>query len=161
MLDIFILVAMAATLLLIPVGLPGLWIMTGIGVLAFFLGRLGFATVLILAALASSAELLEFLVLKRISTRYGGSTAVFWGAVAGGLAGALIGVPIPLLGPVIAGLAGTFLGAAAVASWQGARLVESGRIGWGTLLGRLAAMGLKGVLGFAMVLAAAMALLGG
>lgn len=159
MVNIVILAAMAAMLLLIPIGLPGLWLMTVVGLLAFFLGRLGFATVLLLVALATTAELLEFLVLKRISARYGGSTAVFWGAVAGGIAGALIGVPIPLIGPVVAGLVGTFAGAVLIASWQGARLAESGRIGWGTLLGRLAAMALKGVLGFAMVLAAATSLL--
>ncbi|MBW3535014.1 MAG: DUF456 family protein [Gemmatimonadetes bacterium] len=136
-------VVLALAILLIPLGLPGAWIQLAVlagGVLAGWVGWLTFGA---LAALVALAELGELLVLRSMGRRYGGSRKAFWGAVAGGFLGLFVGVPVPLVGPIITAFLGTFVGAGAV-TWLETRSVRrAGRVGWGLLLARTLAVGLK------------------
>ena len=128
---------------LIPLGWPGLWIMVAIVGLGAFLGHVGPGVVITVLAIAAAAELLEFLIVKRYSERYGGSNRAFWGAVIGGTVGVIVGFPVPVLGPVIAGVIGSFVGAAAVALHESRDLGTAGRVGWGVVLARVVAAGVK------------------
>ncbi len=115
------LLLLAAVLLLsfimIPFGLPGLWIMVG-SALAYQLlvpGTVGTATVAGTAVLALIAEVLEFTLAGRYARKYGGSRRAGWGAIIGSIIGAIVGVPIPIVGPIIGGFLGAFVGAFVVA----------------------------------------------
>jgi uncharacterized protein len=149
-------------LVLIPFGLPGLWVIL-LGIIGY--GWItGFQTVstgfLILAvALAVLGEVLESWIGFRFAKRYGGSSRAGWGALVGGLVGAVVGVPVPVVGSVIGGFVGAFIGAA-VFEYTKARHAEgSVRAGWGAVLGRAAAVAIKMGLGVAMVVGAGFAAL--
>ncbi len=121
---------------LIPLGWPGLWLMVGIVGVGGVVGAVGWPAALVVLGIAALAELLEFFIVRAMSTRYGGSPAAFWGAIVGGTAGVFIGVPIPVIGPVIAGVLGSFLGAAAVTIHESRDIAAASRVGWGVVLAR-------------------------
>lgn len=152
-------VAMLACLALIPLGLPGLWLIVVITLGLVLGGKLTWTFGLIVAGGAIVAEAAEFLVLKRFGTAFGGSSRAFWGAVVGGMAGLFVGVPVPLIGPVITAFAGTFLGAGLVTWFETMSLQRSARVGWGVLLARTAAVALKVTAAVVVIGAVAIALL--
>ena len=156
-----ILGGMLVGLLLIPVGVPGLWIMAAVAAAAWLLGAVGLWTAVAVVALAAAAELLEFLLLRKMSLRYGGSRGAFWGAMAGGLIGLFVGLPVPVLGPLITAVVGTFVGAAVVTLVETRHVGRSARVGWGTVLGRIAAVFVKVAAGVAMLVVVGVALLRG
>lgn len=134
---------MFAGLLIIPFGLPGLWLMIGVVAVGVFAGTVSWWLFTILVLLGLLAELLEFLAVKSFSDRHGGSTRAFWGAIAGGIGGAIIGAPIPIIGPLVLGVLGTFAGAALVTAWEQRHFGSAMRVGTGAALGRAVAIGLK------------------
>src|SRR5918999_1146047 len=103
---LLLIVAGLLGLVLIPFGLPGLWVIV-LGVIGYgwmsdfqtvsatFLG--------IIIALAVVGEIFESWIGFRFAQRYGGSSRAGWGALAGGLVGAIVGVPIPVIGSGIGG----------------------------------------------------------
>ena len=56
------------------------------------------------------------------------------------MAGLFVGVPVPLIGPVITAFLGTFLGAGVVTWFETMSLERSARVGGGVLLARTAAV---------------------
>lgn len=128
---------------LIPLGLPGLWIIVAITLGLTLFGQLGWTFGLVVAGVAAVAEVGEFLILKKLGEAYGGSRRAFWGAVLGGFAGLFVGVPIPIVGPMITAFIGTFLGAGLVTWLETLSLERSARAGWGVLLARTVAIGMK------------------
>ena len=152
-------IVMAGGLLVVPLGLPGLWIMVAVLAAAAFLGEVAWWTVLALAGLAALAEIAEWVIVKRTSARYGASNKAFWGAILGGIVGMLIGAPIPVVGSLVAGVAGTFLGAAAVAWWESRRFGTAGRAAWGAVVGRGLAAAFKTAAGVAILVLGGAALL--
>jgi uncharacterized protein YqgC (DUF456 family) len=147
---LLLVIASVAGLLLIPLGLPGLWVILlgvlGYGWLTDFrtisAGFLGIAI-----ALALLGEVVEAWVGFRFARRYGGSRRAGWGALVGGIVGAVVGVPVPILGSVIGGFVGAFAGAA-LFEYSRARQTEgAARAGWGAVLGRAVAAGVKIALG--------------
>ena len=104
---------------------------------------IGWMSIVILLALMLASFAIDFvggwLGARRFgATRWGGV-----GAFAGAIAGLFFGLPGLLLGPVIGAVVGEILG--------GKRLVAAGRAGWGALLGNLAGMIAKLLIGLAMV----------
>jgi len=77
-------------LLLIPLGLPGLWVMV-LGFLLFgWLTQFrseSVATIAIVLSLAFAGELIESWLGFRFARRYGGSRRAGWGALVGGVVG--------------------------------------------------------------------------
>jgi uncharacterized protein YqgC (DUF456 family) len=147
-------VAGLAGLVLIPFGLPGLWVIVlgilGYGWLTDF-RTLGTGLVVLILGLALLGEVVEALVGFRFAQRYGGSSRAGWGALVGGLVGAIIGVPVPLVGSVIGGFVGAFAGAA-LFEYSRARQSEGALwAGWGAVLGRAVAAGVKMGLGVVML----------
>ncbi len=146
-----------AGLVLIPFGLPGLWVIVlgilGYGWLTDF-QTLSAGFLALVIGLALAGELIEAWIGFRFARRYGGSSRAGWGALAGGLVGAVVGVPVPLIGSVIGGFLGAFAGAA-LFEYTRARHSESAALaGWGAVLGRAAAAAVKMALGIAMTVAA-------
>lgn len=156
---ILALVAMVVCLFLIPLGLPGLWLMLGILGVAALGGAVGWGLLLLLTLVAGVAELLEFLAVQRMSARYGGSRKAFWGALGGGLIGALAGAPIPIIGSLVMGLFGTFTGAAFVTWLDVKDLGPAARVGLGALIGRSIAAIVKTAAGIVILVAGGAALL--
>ena len=143
-----------AGLALIPLGLPGLWVIV-LGILGFGwltdFRTLGVGLIVTVLALALLGEAVEAYVGFRFAQRYGGSSRAGWGALAGGLIGAIVGVPVPVIGSVIGGFFGAFLGAA-VFEYSSARHSEGAlRAGWGAVLGRALAVGVKMGVGIVIV----------
>ena len=135
--------AMLTCLALIPLGLPGLWLIVVITLGLVLAGKLTWTFGLTVAGATLFVEIAEILVLKRFGRAFGGSSRAFWGAVVGGMAGLFVGVPVPVIGPVITAFLGTFLGAGLVTLLETTSLRRSARVGWGVLLARTAAVAMK------------------
>jgi len=141
--NVLFLVIMVAGLLVIPFGLPGLWLMIGVVGYGVVIGEISWWILAILIVLGIVAEVLEFLAVKMFSDRYGGSKKAFCGAIAGGVVGAFVGVPIFIVGSVIGALIGTFAGALLVTVHEQKQLAPAVRVGVGATLGRVAAVAIK------------------
>ena len=146
-------------LFLIPLGLPGLWVMIGVLAVGAITGVVGVTVLAVCFVLAVVAELLEFVFVKRLSEKYGGSRKAFWGALIGGILGVMVGLPIPVIGSMIAGFAGSFVGAGIVAYYETRQLGSAGRVGWGVLLGRIISAVAKTGVGVVILVLGAAALL--
>ncbi len=160
LLVLLLIVVLLVGLVLIPLGLPGLWVMLlgiiGYGALTDFRG-IGLVTLVLALVLACTGEAIEWWIGFRYAQRYGGSRRAGWGALIGGLVGAFAGIPVPVIGSVI----GSFLG-----SFAGAAILEFTRApdkalhtGWGALLGRMWATAAKTSLGLIMAVIALFAAL--
>lgn len=141
-------------LVLIPFGLPGLWVillgMLGYGWLTGF-ATLSAWTLSLAIGLALVGELVEAWAGFRFARRYGGSRRAGWGALIGGLVGAVIGVPVPVVGSVVGGFVGAFAGAAIFEYTQARKSEGAVRAGWGAMLGRAVAVGVKMGIGVVLV----------
>lgn len=141
-------------LVLIPFGLPGLWVillgMLGYGWLTGF-ATLSAGTLGLAIGLALVGELVEAWAGFRFARRYGGSRRAGWGALIGGLVGAVIGVPVPVVGSVVGGFVGAFAGAVLFEYSQARKSEAAIRAGWGAMLGRAVAVGVKMGIGVVLV----------
>ena len=151
--------ALVLALFLTPLGAPGNWIMIAIIAAGAWYDRVSWPVLALCVVIALVAEVLEFLLVKRMSDRYGGSRKAFWGAIAGGIVGVVIGMPVPIIGSIIAGFAGSFAGAALVTYLEAKDMGQAGRVGWGVLLGRMLAATVKTAAGIGILVMGAAALL--
>ncbi|MDX1646121.1 MAG: DUF456 family protein [Longimicrobiales bacterium] len=142
-LSILVGVVLMTGLLLIPLGLPGLWLIVGTTLALFFGGFLPASVPLLVAGAAILAEVSELLVVARFGRVYGGSRRAFWGAVLGGTAGLFFGLPVPVVGSVITAFLGTFVGAGLATFAETRSVGASARVGWGVLLARTVAVAMK------------------
>lgn len=154
---VLLVVASLVGLVLIPLGLPGLWVIllgiVGYGYLTDF-QTMSAGFLIVIIGLAILGEAFEAWIGFRYAQRYGASKRAGWGALIGGIAGAIVGVPIPIIGSVIAGFAGAFVGAALFEYTAARRTGGAVRAGWGAVLGRAAAAAFKTAVGLVMVVAA-------
>lgn len=152
-----------AGLLLVPFGLPGLWVMLlailGFGWLTEF-RSIGAWTIVLVLGLALAGEVIESWLGFRFARRYGGSRRAGWGALVGGLIGAVVGVPVPVIGSVIGGFVGAFIGAALFEYTRARRAGPAAQAGWGALLGRAVAAAVKMALGIVIAVVALFAAFG-
>lgn len=128
---------MTIALFLTPLGLPGNWIMIAVLAGAAFFGEIGLAVLAAALAIAFVGEAIEFFIVKRYNLRYGGSNRAFWGALGGGLLGTFIGIPVPIIGSIVAGIIGSFVGALLVTFAEAGTVSAAARVGWGVALGRM------------------------
>lgn len=150
---------MGVALFLTPLGIPGLWIMVGVLAIAAILGDVGVLVIVVCLTLALAAEILEFFIVKKLNVRYGGSRLAFWGAIFGGVLGVIAGMPIPVIGSLIAGFLGSFAGAMAATLYETKRFDSAARVGWGVLLGRMWAAATKVAAGIVIFVLGSAALL--
>lgn len=139
-------------LIIIPLGLPGTWVMLGVAVAytAMTHESIHWVNIAILGALAFVAEVLEFMLAGRYARKYGGSRRAGWGAIIGGLVGAFAGIPVPIVGPMIGAFLGAFAGALLFELAGGGRAGAATRVAWGALVGRVVAAALKVGIGVVM-----------
>src|SRR2546430_2591907 len=102
-------------LCLIPLGLPGLWVMVA-GILAYGwltgFRSVGVATIAIVLGLAFLGEIIDNWLGFYYAKRYGGSTRSGWGALIGGVIGGIIGGAGAVIGRGIGAVLGAVVGAA-------------------------------------------------
>lgn len=140
------------SIFIIPLGLPGTWVIlaAGIGYSILVKGSVGLVTLIGITVIAVIAEVLEFTLAGTYARKYGGSRRASWGAIIGGTVGAIIGVPIPIIGPIIGGFIGAFAGALVFEYTRGTDAQHSTRVAWGALIGKAVAAAMKVAAGFAM-----------
>jgi len=139
------------SLVLIVLGLPGLWIMVASAVAYNLIvpgEPIGWVTLICVAVLALVAELLEFSMTGRYARKYGGSRRAGWGAILGGIVGAMVGIPVPIIGSVIGAFIGSFLGALIAEFTGGSSAGDATRVAKGALIGRVVSTVLKIGIGF-------------
>jgi uncharacterized protein YqgC (DUF456 family) len=143
--------ALLGGLLMVPLGLPGLWVMLGAAILYWVVvpaGGIGLVTVLAAGAIVLVAEVLEYTISGRYTRKYGGSSRASWGAILGGLVGAIVGVPIPVIGSLagafVGAFAGAFIGELTVGRDERG---DPARVATGALVGRAVAAAVKSALG--------------
>jgi uncharacterized protein len=139
------------SLVLIVLGLPGLWIMVASAVTYNLVvpgEPIGWLTLVIVAVLALVAELLEFSLTGKYARKYGGSRRAGWGAILGGIVGAMVGIPVPIIGSVIGAFVGSFLGALIAELTGGSSAGDATRVAKGALIGRVMSTALKIGIGF-------------
>ena len=141
-------------LFLIPLGLPGTWIMVAAAVAYSYLvaQSIGWVTIAAILGIALVAEVLEFTLAGRYAMKYGGSERSSWGAILGGLVGVFVGVPVPIVGPILGGFIGAFAGALVAEFTRGSSAEASARAATGAVIGRGVAAAVKVAMG--MVIAA-------
>jgi uncharacterized protein YqgC (DUF456 family) len=131
-------------LLLVPLGLPGLWLQIAAAVGLVGLGAIGWEWAVGFGALAIFGETIEFLSGRWGARRFGGSPRAAWGAFLGGIVGAVVGgVPVPIIGAVVASFIGTFAGALLGEMSAQRHLAPNLRVGLGAVLGRVIGVGVK------------------
>ncbi|HEX9309558.1 MAG TPA: DUF456 domain-containing protein [Gemmatimonadaceae bacterium] len=142
---------LALSLILIVLGLPGLWIMVASAVTYNLIvpgDPIGWVTLIVVGVLALIAELLDFSMTGRYARKYGGSRRSGWGAILGGIVGAMVGVPVPIIGPVIGAFVGSFIGALIAELTGGSSAGDATRVAKGALIGRVVSTVLKIGIGF-------------
>jgi len=141
--------------LFVYLGLGGTFIVLGLALVhALVTGfdPIGWRLLAVLAGLAVTGEIIEFLVgtfwvAKKGATRHG-----VIGAFAGGLLGAALGNGVvPVVGAVLGSFVGAFGGAVLGEYIARERLEPSLRVGGQAFLGRLAAMVIKHLISLVMV----------
>ena len=141
-------------LFMIPLGLPGTWIMIGAAIGYDALVRndpIGWFTIVATSVLALIGEIFEFTLSTRYTKKYGGSRRAGWGAIIGGIVGAIVGVPVPIIGSVIGAFAGSFAGALiAEYSRRESTAGTATRVATGALIGRVVAAAMKTGIGVAI-----------
>ena len=114
--NLVLFIGMAAGLVLIPFGLPGIGVIFGTALLYALLTQFGngisLNLILVLGALTLFGETADNWLMAAGAKRFGASTTAAWLSLLGGFLGALIlgpflAVPLNVIGPV----AGAFLGA--------------------------------------------------
>ncbi len=144
-------------LFLVPLGLPGNWVILGIAFLKAFVNdfqSLTFAWLIFLLVLALIGEAVEFFLGVYVAKRYGASRWGMMGAFFGGLIGGIAGTPLllPGIGTMIGAFVGAFLGAFALEYIHRMRSDVSYKAGIGAFIGRILAIVLKLEVGIAMIL---------
>ena len=137
-------------LALVALGFPGLWLqVAAFGLFAWLthFRAVGPVSVALVLFLAIVAEIAEFLLGGHFARKYGGSRRAGWGALAGGVLGALVGVPLPLLGSILGAMVGAFAGALALELTTGRGAAPALRAGWGAFIGRTVAIAMKAGVG--------------
>lgn len=155
MLLILFIAAMLLSIFVVPLGLPGTFIMVGLAILANYVAAagIGWIAIGISLALAVVAEVLEWTMSARFALKYGGSKRAAWGAIIGGFVGAFAGIPVPVVGSMIGAFAGAFLGALIAEYTQPTADASSAtRVATGALIGKAAATALKLAIAFTIAI---------
>ncbi|MFQ6104863.1 MAG: DUF456 family protein [Candidatus Glassbacteria bacterium] len=147
-------ISLLAGLILIPIGLPGSWLVLASAFL--FAALTGFEdltrnVLLLLLSLAVLGEVMELLLGLFVAKRYGATKLGLWGAFFGGLFGGIAGTAaFPLIGSLVGAMLGAFIGAFLMECLNEVRTEVRLRAGFGALIGRVVAITMK--LGIALVM---------
>jgi uncharacterized protein YqgC (DUF456 family) len=143
------------SMVLIVLGMPGLWIMIATAItynIVVPTRPMSWVTVAGICILGVVAEVLDFSLAGKYARKYGGSRKAAWGAIIGGMIGAFIGVPVPIVGPVIGALIGSFVGALVGEVRQSGDRGAATKVATGALIGRVLGTVIKVGLGFTIAI---------
>ena len=166
--NLVLLIGMAAGLVIIPFGLPGIGVIFGsalfYALLTDFSSGISLNFILLLGAITVFGETADNWLMAAGAKRFGASTTAAWLSLLGGFLGALIlgpmlAVVLNVIGPVVGAFLGAFISVVLYERRQKQNWREALRAGWGTLLGRVAGIALKMVVGVGMVAAVAWSVL--
>ena len=138
------------SLVLIVLGLPGLWVMIASAVVYNIIvppGPIGWFTLVAVTVIALIAEYIEFTMSGKYARKYGGSRRSGWGAMLGGMIGAFMGFPVPIVGPLIGAFVGSFVGALIGELSVGSGAGASTKAATGAVVGRAVATAMKMAVG--------------
>jgi uncharacterized protein YqgC (DUF456 family) len=147
---IILTLVLVLSLVLIVLGLPGLWVMIASAVVYNLVvppGPIGWFTLIAVTVLGLIAEYIEFTLSGKYARKYGGSRRAGWGAMIGGMVGAFIGFPIPIVGPLIGAFVGSFAGALVGELSVGSTAGASTKAATGAVVGRAVATAMKMAVG--------------
>ncbi len=154
----FLLLALVlvVSMVLIVLGLPGLWIMIASAVTYNIVvpeRPMSWLTVVGIVVLGVVAEVLDFGLAGKYARKYGGSRKAAWGAIIGGTIGAVVlSVPVPVIGTVIGALIGSFIGALVGELRNGGEKGAATKVATGALIGRVFGTVIKVALGFTIAI---------
>src|SRR6476619_3771757 len=134
------------SLVMIALGLPGLWVLIASAVvynITTHTNAVGWFTLIGVGVLALVTEYFEFTMSAKYARKYGGSRRAGWGAMIGGTIGVFMGVPVPIVGPLIGAFVGSFIGALVGELTVGSSKTDSARVATGALIGRVVATAMK------------------
>lgn len=146
---------LVVSMVLIVLGLPGLWIMIASAITYNVVvpeRPMSWLSVVGIVVLGVVAEVLDFSLAGRYARKYGGSRKAAWGAIIGGMIGALVGVPVPIVGPLIGALIGSFVGALVGEVRNGGERSAATKVATGALIGRVLGTVIKVGLGFTVAI---------
>jgi len=167
--NLLLFIGVAVGLVIIPFGLPGIGVIFGTALLYSLttqFSTITFSLILVLGVLTILGETADNWLMAAGAKRFGASTTAAWLSLFGGFLGALIfgpflAVPLNVLGPVVGAFLGAFIAVVLYEHHKKQNWGEALRAGWGTLLGRLAGIALKMVVGVGMAAAIAWSVLRG
>jgi len=149
-------IVIAVSILLIPLGVPGTFMIAGISLLEGLLTdfvHLSPMLIVWLFVIAIALEGLEFLITGMSAKKYGASRAGIFGAITGAIFGAIIGSAIlPVIGTLLGTLAGAYGGAVLVEFVRTNSTDVALRAGLGAFLGSAGGKLAKVVGGIFMVI---------
>ena len=166
--DLVLFLGMAAGLAIIPFGLPGIGLIFGSALLYALLTEfskgISLNLILVLGAFTLFGETADNWLMAAGAKRFGASTTAAWLSLLGGFLGALIlgpmlAVILNVIGLVVGAFLGAFISVVLYERRQKQNWHEALLAGWGTLLGRVAGIALKMVVGVGMVAAVAWSVL--
>jgi uncharacterized protein YqgC (DUF456 family) len=163
LLALFVAVMLLA-IFLVPLGLPGTFIMVVAAIAAdyFAAAGIGWFAIGLSLALAVLAEVFEWTLSAKFAVKFGGSRRAGWGALIGGFIGAFAGVPVPVIGSMIGAFAGSFLGALVAEYTQPQSDASSAtRVATGALIGKAVATAMKLAIAFTIAFVLTIALIRG
>lgn len=145
---IFYCLAQLVALVLIPLGLPGIWFQVLAAVIVTLsTGLVGWWWTAAIVAVAIVGELLDLLLGDLGLSSVGASKPAAWGALLFGFFfaffGSLIPLPIPGLGAMVMSFIGTFVGAAAGEMYHEKKLHPKFHVALGAVLGRACGISAK------------------
>lgn len=142
--------------------LPGLWLMVAsLALYAWVTGfdhHVGWTGIIVVAALALIAEIVEFVAGAAGSAQAGGTKRSMVGSVVGGVVGAIVLtplIPIPVVGTLVGLCLGTFVGASATEYLIRTDPAHSVRVGIGAAKGRMWGVVIKMLFGVIMLIVSA------
>ena len=147
------LIANLAGLIMIPLGMPGLWVqfaaVLAVTVTTKHMGWLWTGAVLFLAL---GGEAVDMILYRMGLQAVRASAAASWGAFICGFVcfffGALIPIPIPFLGAIIMSFIGTFAGAIIGEMIHQKKVAPALRVAAGTVFGRACGIAVKSWIAF-------------
>lgn len=164
MLTVLFVLAMLVSIFVVPLGLPGTFIMVAVAIAVNYLAAagIGWWAIGLSLALAVIAEVLEWTLSAKFALKYGGSKRAGWGALIGGFIGAFAGVPVPVIGSMIGAFAGAFLGALVAEYTQpNSDASTATRVATGALIGKAAATAMKLAIAFTIAFMLTFSLISG
>ncbi len=151
---ILFLILSLAGLIVIPVGIPGTFIIVASsGLVGLLTGGevVNLSLFFIFLGLAIFGEVGDYLFSVASGKRYGANKYSLLGSFIGAIVGSILGLPLPIIGNLIGAFLGAFAGAFITEFFLGRDLFQAMRSGIGVLLGKIFGSIIKVSIGVGMI----------